>query len=190
MKLVTVFLGLLFSVTAMAADPNLGFEKIKNKGRYYKDPGAVCEEIARVEFQAMYPASEYEVIVGIAYNSNGRTLGELDLVLLNKKTDRVEMVGEVKCYTNLQSGLGKAKQQRRRFLSNLSSNRNLKFVNTTTGEVYERSQFDGVREFISVAQKGGLGAGFDYEMEYDLDEMSQIRDMMIECQRKQLCPLK
>lgn len=190
MKSFLTLISFFIVTSASAADINQGFEKIRTQARYYKDPGAVCEEIARTEFQAQYPAPQYEVIVGVAYNWKGRTIGELDMVLMDKNLNKVVMVGEVKCYTNFHSGLSKAKQQRKRFLSHLGSGKPLHFVNTSTGEIYDSSKFQYVQEFISISQKGGRQAGFDYEMEYSLDEMSQIRDKMIECQRAQQCPIK
>lgn len=165
------------------------FEKIRNQARHYRDPGAVCEEVARAEFAEAYPSPQYEVIVGVAYNHQGRTLGELDMVLLDKNTQKVAMVGEVKCYSNLKNGLTKAKQQRKRFLTNLGSGRPLEFVNTSTGERYPYEQFQYVSQFVSVSQKGGKAVGFDYELDLSLDEMSQLRDRIIHCQRERQCPL-
>lgn len=178
----------LFISTTAFADLQQSFEAIKTHARHYRDPGAVCEEVARKEFSELYPAPVYEVIVGVAYNINGRTVGELDMVLLNKKTNRVEMVGEVKCYADMRSGLKKAKQQRKRFLRNLTSGLPLEFINTSTGEIYSADQFAGVTQFISISQKGGRSVGFDYELEHTLDEMSQLRDEVVQCQQERLCP--
>lgn len=165
------------------------FEKIRNQARHYRDPGTVCEEVARVEFAAAYPTPQYEVIVGVSYNHMGRTLGELDMVLLDRGNQRVVMVGEVKCYSNLKKGLAKAKQQRQRFLANLGSGRQLEFLNTSTGERYSYEHFRYVSQFVSVSQKGGKAIGFDYELDLSLDEMSQLRDRIIHCQRERQCPL-
>lgn len=166
------------------------FEAIRDQARYYRDPGAVCEEVARNEFELKYPAPQFEVIVGIAYNLNGRTLGELDLVILDTKTDQVEIVGEVKCYENLKRGLSKAKQQRKRFLTHLSqSGDKLTFINTATEKVVPAKTFRTVKTFLSVSQKGGEVFGFDHELEHSLDEMSQLRDMVIKCQQRQECPI-
>lgn len=166
------------------------YEAIKNQPRYYKDPGAVCEEVARNEFSLKYPAPQYEVIVGVAYNLGGRTLGELDLVILDKTTEQIEIVGEVKCYENLKKGLNKARQQRKRFLSNLSqSGEKLVFINTSTEKTVPNKMFRTVKTFLSVSQKGGEVVGFDHELEHSLDEMSELRDMVIKCQQRQECPL-
>lgn len=180
---------LLLSSTTAFAELTETFEKIRNQARHYRDPGAVCEEVARAEFSELYPAPQYEVIVGVAYNLKGRTVGELDMVLLDKNTQKVAMVGEVKCYTNLKNGLTKAKQQRKRFLTHLGAGQPLEFVNTTTGLKYSYEQFQYVREFISVSQKGGKAVGFDYELEHSLDEMSQLRDQIVHCQKEKLCPI-
>ncbi|MFV8259617.1 hypothetical protein ACNQKP_17550 [Bdellovibrio bacteriovorus] len=187
-KFVVVLLLLLSSASAFA-DLDGTFEKIRNQARHYRDPGAVCEEVARAEFSEKYPAPQYEVIVGIAYNLKGRTVGELDMVLMDHNTQKVAMVGEVKCYSNLKNGLTKAKQQRKRFLTHLGSGAPLEFINTSTGEKYAYDKFQYVREFISVSQKGGKAVGFDVELEHNLDEMTQLRDRIIHCQKDNLCPV-
>lgn len=182
-------LSLLLAASSAFADLETSFDKIRNQARHYRDPGAVCEEVARATFAEQYPAPQYEVIVGVAYNLKGRTVGELDMVLMDRNTQKVAMVGEVKCYSNLKNGLTKAKQQRKRFLTHLGSGAPLEFVNTSTGEKYAYEQFQYVSQFISVSQKGGKAVGFDYELEHSLDEMSQLRDQVIHCQRQKLCPL-
>lgn len=181
-------LGLLVSATNAFADVAQSFERIRHQARHYRDPGAVCEEVARAEFAVMYPPPQYEVIVGVAYHLGGRTVGELDLVLMDKNTQKVTAVGEVKCYSNLRNGLAKAKQQRTRFLSHLGSGQPLEFINTSTGKKYHYEQFQYVRTFVAVSQRGGKAVGFDYELEHNLDEMSQLHDKMVHCQRQNLCP--
>nr|BFD59009.1 hypothetical protein CKG001_11160 [Bdellovibrio sp. CKG001]BFD62388.1 hypothetical protein BdHM001_10690 [Bdellovibrio sp. HM001] len=187
-KILSSLFVLLFSTSALA-DLAASFDKIRNQARHYRDPGAVCEEVARAEFSEQYPAPQYEVIVGVAYNLKGRTVGELDMVLLDKNTQKVAMVGEVKCYSNLKNGLTKAKQQRKRFLTHLGSGQPLEFINTATGEKYAYEQFQYVTQFISVSQRGGKAVGFDYELEHNLDEMTQLRDQIIHCQKERLCPI-
>ncbi|WII71069.1 hypothetical protein QJS83_11410 [Bdellovibrio sp. 22V] len=184
-----VSLSLLLVTSSAFADLAESFEKIKTHARHYRDPGAVCEEVAQVEFSEQYPAPQYEVIVGVAYNVKGRTVGELDMVLMDKNTQKVAMVGEVKCYTDLKNGLKKAKQQRKRFLQTLGSGVPIEFVNTSTGEKYAYEQFQYVTQFVSISQKGGRAVGFDYELEHSLDEMSQLRDQIIHCQKDRLCPV-
>ncbi|KYG69962.1 hypothetical protein ACLWBD_06155 [Bdellovibrio sp. HCB117] len=188
MRNFAVFVFLLIASSSAFADLAESFEKIKSHARHYRDPGAVCEEVAQIEFSELYPAPQYEVIVGVAYNVKGRTVGELDMVLMDKNTQKVAMVGEVKCYTDLKNGLKKAKQQRKRFLTVLGSGQKIDFVNTSSGEKYDYEQFQYVTQFISVSQKGGKAVGFDYELEHTLDEMSQLRDQVIHCQKDGLCP--
>ncbi|KHD87856.1 MAG: hypothetical protein OM95_12710 [Bdellovibrio sp. ArHS] len=188
MRNLLLSVALLLAASSAWADLAESFEKIKSHARHYRDPGAVCEEVAQVEFSELYPAPQYEVIVGVAYNVKGRTVGELDMVLLDKNTQKVAMVGEVKCYTDLRNGLKKAKQQRKRFLQVLGSGQKIDFINTDTGKKYEYEQFQYVSQFVSISQKGGKAVGFDYELEHTLDEMSLLRDQMIHCQKDGLCP--
>ena len=191
LKKASVFLSLIltFSFQFALASINEAFEKIKDNARHYKDPGAVCEEVAREEFSEKYPAPRYEVLVGVAYNVNGRTLGELDMVVIDTQVKKATLVGEVKCYSNLKKGLTKAKQQRKRFLSTISNFKNIDFLDLETEEKIAPEVFKDVRDFISVSQKGGVNVGFDYELSLSLDEMTALRDRMIHCQKDGPCPL-
>ena len=190
-KKASIFVSLIlgFTTQLVFASVDEAFEKIKDNARYYKDPGAVCEEVAREEFSQKYPAPRYEVLVGVSYNVNGRTLGELDMVIIDTNSKQATMVGEVKCYSNLKKGLSKAKQQRKRFLSTISQFKNIDFLDLTSEEKIAPEVFLGVREFVSISQKGGKSVGFDYELPLSLDEMSSLRDKMIHCQNDGQCPL-
>lgn len=187
----TLILSLSFSFLTLTAFANVdsAFDQIRDNARHYKDPGAICEEVAREEFTQKFPSPRYEILVGVSYNVNGRTLGELDMVVIDNTTARAALVGEVKCYNELSKGLSKAKQQRKRFLTSISKFQNIVYIDVTTKEKLDSKIFAGVTEFVSISQKGGRNVGFDYELTLSLDEMSQLRDKMVQCQRVKECPL-
>ena len=96
------------------------FEALKNTGVNYKPDGTVCEQIVVLQMQQTYPADQYAVTAGVEYDIGDGTVGELDLVVLNKTTQKVELVGEVKCWHDFGAAMDKAKVQRDRFMWNLT----------------------------------------------------------------------
>ena len=52
---------------------------------------------------------------------------------------------------------------------------------------FVKQNFANTKEFISVAQKGSKASGFDRELSYELKELMQLRQMMMECQQRREC---
>lgn len=186
MKLSIVLLSLLLSSVSFASWSE-DFEALKDIPRSYEDSGAICEEVARLDMIKEYPAPQYDVVVGIAYGDVTRTIGELDVVVVDNNIQKVIKVAEVKCWKDVRGGLKKARDQRARFLKNLHSGKSLIFRSTSTKQVWEAEKFEQVRDFISIAQKGSTNQGFDQELEYTLQEMHQHRTDMLRCQKDGLC---
>ncbi len=112
------------SVSAFAAKPipvlplklQALFDAIKDTGVNYKPDGAVCEQVVILQMQQAYPADQYALTSGVEYDIGDGTVGELDLVVVNKSTQHVELVGEVKCWHDFGAAMDKAKAQRDRFM--------------------------------------------------------------------------
>ena len=174
---------LVFSVSGYAAPLNELFEELRDTGMNYEVVGAVCEQVARIELYKTYPESEYEIINGIEYGDNTRTIGELDVVIFNKTTQQAVLVGEVKCWKDLSAAREKALDQRQRFIKSLKRNIDLHDQDND----YDKSQFKNVQKFVSIAPKGSTIAGFEIDMENTLSELMELRKMMMDCQRKGEC---
>lgn len=186
-KLTLLFLISLFFSSPSFATWAQDFSELKDIPRSYEDSGSICEEVARLEMQREFPEPQYTVEVGIAYGDGTRTIGELDIVILDNNLNKVLKVAEVKCWKDMRAGLQKAMDQRARFLKYNRSGRPLYFRSTSTKLAYERAHFDHVQEFFSIAQKGGRDFGFDVELRYDLKQMHTYRFEMIRCQSKGEC---
>ncbi|AGH95994.1 hypothetical protein [Pseudobdellovibrio exovorus] len=164
------------------------YHALKNSGKNFQAIGTICELVAQLRFQEQYPEPEYRVVTGIAYNDTVRTIGELDLIVFDQQENKALLVGEVKCWKDPKGGLAKARDQRQRFLNHLRSNKPIRFKYLENpSEPFDKAQFIDVTEFISIAQKGTARVGFDYEFDYTLDELMQLRADIMSCQKSGEC---
>lgn len=188
MKAVSIlWLGLFLSSLASAAPIADLFEEIKDNGAHYEIIGMVCEKVAILELEKQYPAKDFEIVNGIAYGDGNRTIGELDVVIFDKKTDDAVLVGEVKCWKSFEGARKKALDQRRRFIAHKG-----KRIEMIDGDRkhYSPTRFRSLRNFVSISQKGGKKAGFDYELENTLEELMDLRQMLMKCQDEGRCVRK
>jgi hypothetical protein len=181
-------LGLLFSLSAQAADLQTPFERLKDSGEKYEVTGTVCEQVAKIELERSYSKPAYLVTTGIAYADNRRVLGELDVIVFDRASRNAVLVGEVKCWQNLNGAQKKARAQRARFQQALASGSSIDLFDVSRRETkYDRRQFSRNVRFISISQQGGESAGFDMSLNYSLDELMQLRQMLVSCQRAGEC---
>lgn len=186
MKNMISFILFLIAPTILFADFNEDFESIKNNGRNLEDKGAICEEIAQQEFQKKYPNSL--VFNGISYSGKNGSIGELDIVVMDKYSKSVFLIAEVKCWSNLRDGLEKAREQRDRFLKHVNSSREIQFhYNKDRDFKFTKQNFRAVRDFLSMGQKGAKAKGFDLELKYDLTELMKMRTEIMKCQYQGTC---
>jgi hypothetical protein len=171
-----------------ARDLEKAFHELRDSGEDYEITGAVCEQVARLDFQDIFPAPTYTVTTGIAYGTSQRTIGELDVIVFRNKDRKAVVIAEVKCWRNLASARQKATEQRTRFLSSMQGNfERLYFEHTGTGEQVAADSFAGPMQFISIAQSGGKAAGFEREINNSLDELLALRERLIKCQKAGAC---
>lgn len=163
------------------------FRDLKNSGVNYEVVGAVCEEVARLRFQEEFPAPKFGVVTGVEYGDGSRTIGELDVVVFEAQTNQVVRVAEVKCWKDTGGAIVKAHNQRDRFIRTLRSGRNVQFRSLHSQVQFRKDNFLHNREFMAVAQKGSKASGFDRELGYELKELMELRQMMIQCQAKRVC---
>lgn len=184
------FVSLFVVLSSAVALAGLGddFAKLKQNPRVdYEVVGAVCEQVAKLRFEEEFPAGRYTVTTGVEYGDGRRTIGELDVVVLENLTSRVVRVTEVKCWKSLSGALKKAQEQRARFIRTLKSNLPIKFKSLSSNLQFKKENFANVSEYGSMAQKGSKSAGFDRELPYELKELMQLRLMMLQCQQSGQC---
>lgn len=158
----------------------LSFEKVD-----FEPTGMVCERVAVREVESIYPSANYKIINGISYDDKKTTIGELDVVIIDKATDKVEAVAEVKCWKSFKGALKKVKDQRIRFITHL--NKNIKIYDKD-GNIYSKAQFNQVQKYFSISQAGGVNQGFDFELSLDFKELMDLRSRLLDCRAEGRCP--
>lgn len=179
---------LLFSQLAFAGDVNAAFEILRTKAVNFDPDGAVCEELERVRLEQIYPANQYFITGDIEYSTGGLTIGELDTLVIDRATNKVILMGEVKCWKSFDGALLKAKSQLQRFFWNLEKNPSSLVFTSYDGIQYTAAQFDVTTPFYVVGPQGAVAKGFTYELDLTLKETHQLRMMLLKCQQNNECP--
>ncbi len=184
-RLLILIAGLFLSVSASAISLEQAYEALKFSQANVAPEGAICEQVAILEFQLEYPADKYEIVNDIEYTDGRSTYGEIDVVVFDKATKKAVMIAEVKCWKSLKNARKKAFEQRMRFGRALASKGSLSLKNREYS--FQRDQFDSVQSFIMIAQKGAVAAGFERELEMDLKELAELRRRVETCQTYKNC---
>jgi len=187
LKLSTALVAFLFVLPAFASSIDDRFEELRDSGEKYQIVGTVCEQVAKLEMAAEYPAPQYEVVTGIAYRSGDKTIGELDVVVFEAATQNAIIVSEVKCWNNLNGALHKAHEQRARFQKTLKKGIKLKMECTDHSCRYTEKNFRNIQNFSTIAQQGATDYGFDRELEFPLDQLMELRARLMTCQEQGEC---
>lgn len=189
--LITLFcvLPLINSTEAKAGPSNPRIDEYFELLSYEKvdfDPvGTVCERVAVREVESLYPSANYDIINSIRYDEKKVTVGELDVVVFDKSTGKVEAVAEVKCWKSFKSALKKAKEQRMRFLAHLNNNI---VIEDKNGKRYSKDLFKHIQKYFSISQAGGVNQGFDFELSLDFKELMELRSKLLSCKDAGRCP--
>ena len=183
-----LFLGsFLFSALVWAGDVQTAFDSIKDSGANFGAEGAVCEQLEIVRLKTVYPEDKYIVTGGLSYSLGENTVGELDLLILDRNTNKVVLLEEVKCWRDLSNAMVKATGQRDRFFWNLVKSPREMIFKSNDGRTYSVDQFNPEIPFKFVAQAGSVKKGFDVELNLSLKELDELRLLIIKCQKNDLC---
>ena len=185
-RLSAILVLLAIALPVFATDIQFEFDALKGRAVDYRPVGQICEQVARLELAETYLPGDYDISVGVEYAVGGRTIGELDVVVVEKASGSVALVGEVKCWKNVNNGLVKARNQRERFLRTLSAEPNKIVFTSKEGQQFRSVQFQGA-DFIAIAQKGSKTQGFDAELNHTLDELMALRERLMLCQSQRTC---
>lgn len=160
------------------------FQELKTSPNKYEIKGTVCEEVARLQLEQDYRKDQYSVHTGIAYTQYNQILGELDVVVFRKNDNKVVLIGEVKCWQNLDKAREKAISQRNRFREYLEDGgRGIDFHKTSNPRIhFNPRQFSDEPPFILISQEEGGNQGFDLALPFTLAELMKLRDMLVHCQ--------
>ncbi len=152
---------------------------LKDVNRDFRVSGTICEEVARLRFEAQYPSDQYHVVTGIEYHGNGRTLGELDVVVFRNDDNMAMIVAEVKCWNDKASGLRKAHAQLERFRGAIRGRVVTAMQNTADNEQFDADQFTGDIKFVTISQDDGPDVGYDMTLGYSLQELHEMSETIL-----------
>lgn len=174
--------------SALASSTQPLFDQLKSEPVDYTPTGQICEQVARLELADKYLPGEFDIAVGVEYSVAGRTIGELDIVITERKSNQVALVGEVKCWKDVGAGLTKALQQRQRFVRTLAEKGGQIKFNSKEGKPFGAQQFQSP-QYVAIAQAGSQTQGFDLELGHDLRELMSLRGELLDCQAQGKCPV-
>lgn len=179
--------------------------------------GVICEQVALLRLKAVYPDSDYLRLSGIEYFFNGKTVGELDVIVIEKKSNEAVLIGEVKCWKDKSSAFTKAKSQMARFQYHIEKGRvDEMALKSVEYQPYSPEQFDEKPKVLYISQ--GLdkniesinadellsplpenshyafgetslnsARGFNLTLGLTLDEVKALRNEIIRCQAQGAC---
>ena len=166
------------------------YQQLRNQGLDLRSAGTICEAMAQHQFGKLYDPELYRVETGIRYFTPGRTIGELDLIVFRRTDDEAVVIGEVKCWRKLSGARIKALDQLGRFEDWIESDRAFQMRSTSASkQAYDLDQFDETLRYVTVAQKGALESGFDYELDLTLSQAMNLRERIQRCQSRRECVL-
>ncbi len=184
--LIWIFFGFhsLVPIDSLARESNSFYEFYKlfknSPPAQYQVTGTICEQVAKKQLESYFSDPEYTIQTGITYQRNGKTLGELDLVVFRNSDHQAILVGEVKCRRNLVRARRKAKQQLKRFAYAIESKTPMEIFDPDHPEArYHFSQFENIKSWITISQKGGKRAGFDWALDLTLHQLLKLRRKLL-----------
>ena len=188
-------LSLLFCFFVSFGDPSSAREtesllnELRSTQEDYSPIGTVCEQAAKIKLREQFPAPNYAIETGVVYGTRSHSIGELDVVVFNRHTHQVTLIGEVKCWQNTHKALHKANLQRRRFFYTLSTLPKILFYLSKDRQItYGQEQFSTQIPFVLISQQDHESSGFDIILDYTLDELMEVRDKLLSCQKMGACP--
>jgi len=176
---------------AQAVTPSEAFLALREVEDDFVNTGTICEHVAKLELQKEFDPKKYDTWIGISYSVGQEVIGELDAVVLDRASRKVVLIGEVKCWRNLEAGLEKAHSQEERFRSAVRGEYpyegQIEFFKMQPGSdpiAFDSWAFDRDVEYISIGQKGAVAAGYDRELEMGLEDLMQVRKQILSIKRR------
>jgi len=162
--------------------------ELKTTHEDYLPIGTVCEQAAKIKLREQFPAPHFAIETGVVYGTRSHAIGELDIVVFNQHTHQVTLIGEVKCWQNTHKALRKANIQRKRFFYTLSTLPKVLFYLDKDRQItYDQGQFSTQIPFVLISQQDHESSGFDIILDYTREELMEVRDQLLSCQKGGTC---
>jgi hypothetical protein len=182
--LVFFFLALSLSCTSVfARTMQDAYDHLKGTLPRGATLGMVCEQLAKWKFSEMYPEPKFDVETGIEYrDTTGRTVGELDLVIFDRRTGNVKLVGETKCKNEHRRKEAKklASRQLHRLRTFLNLDPNLSFTSTIRrGVRYSVEQFYGYIKYAIILPRSETAHSNVNDLDFSLDQIRGLHRRLV-----------
>jgi|GEM_PF-6741687 len=153
------------------------FLEIRDLPFNYGNVGSVLEAIAYIELTRIYPPPRYQVLANTEYrDANGRTVGELDILVYDLSAGHVDSVYEVKL-TASPSRAGKhARQQLLRFQKYIKDDLIYDFMGSYPQARLEAADFKESTKYLLI----GGSETLDYDWAIQLDIRRDEGDVLQE----------
>jgi hypothetical protein len=154
---------------------------IKDSDFDFGKEGSVMEALAFAACAQKFPEPRFEILPNLEYQGAGsRTLGELDLVVLDREKARVVLVVEVKLKSSFLKSDRRARDQLYRFQSHLNEGRITRFLyNRDRKRDLPVALFKENEAYARVGNQGALAGGFEYEIDLTREEADDLRDRIL-----------
>ncbi len=129
--------------------------------------GSILELLAFRKIKELYPPPVYDVFTGLQYfEEDGRTAGELDIVVWKHDENKVMIIYEAKLSYNYANARRKAESQLKRFRCFLSEGRIHHFA-FTSGRNHSLTpdHFARVEKYGLIGGRGVKAVGWDVEID-------------------------
>ena len=158
------------------------YEQLRDlPGRHWGSIGTILESLAVLQFNEKFDPQERVALANLTYHdTEGRTLGELDVVIWNVKEERGEIAYEAANSSKLhRKGTG-SRNQVRRFQEAVENDAVAKVMNPYDAKWSVRpEQFKGVQIAI-LGNQGALAAGFDAEVDITRAETEFLQRRLLD----------
>ena len=187
----TFALSLLLTFSVFGRTGN-NFERdyliLKKIAADYRSFGSICEQVARLRLKETFDPKKFNFLVGLEYRNSLRVLGEIDLIVFSKKDGRVVVVGEVKCWKNLNAAMKKAEKQLNRFFKSMKGEKKVFFYPKERVNIkFEKKAFMNAKKMY-FSQKTQKISPFKNDIGLTLLEVKKLREKLQTCQRNKECP--
>lgn len=148
------------------------FEQLREmRGIKWGSIGAVLEALAKIQFDATLNPEEFQTLCNLTYHdATGKTVGELDVVIWNRRENRAEVVYEAAVSDELQRKAMPSRNQLKRFEAAIKKHEVIKVLNPHDDRwTCDPAQFERARIEI-LGNQGAIAAGFDVEIDITRSE--------------------
>lgn len=161
------------------------FEALRYVRVLYSNVGSVCEQVARIDLTKQYDSQIYSIDTNVLYGYGNEAVGELDVVVLDRLSNTVVKIYEIKCWSGAgNNALRTARKQRERFFETMGF--------SASPRIWSRQVKYSAQQFrnITPAQYllgGPPGRNFEYELPLTTSELNQLFAMIVACQKAGDC---